>query len=65
VQPNQLEMFERGPRPHHVNRDHVRRVGPHVEGGVTALASRGKREYRIRIPEAVLATLLAKLAAPD
>jgi len=65
AKPIQLEMFEPPPRPRHVNLDSVRRVAPNVDGGVTVMAMRGKREYRIRIPESVLATLLAKLVAPD
>jgi len=65
AQPIQLEMFAAGPRPRHVNLDSVRRVAPHADGGVTVMAVRGKREYRIRIPESALAALLAKLAAPD
>jgi len=58
-------MFDAPPRPRHVNLDDVRRVAPHPDGGVTVLATRGKREYRIRIPDAAVAVLLAKLAAPD
>jgi len=58
-------MFAPPARVHHVNLDHVRRVAPHIEGGVTVLATRGKREYRIRIPDAEVAVLLAKLAEPD
>jgi hypothetical protein len=58
-------MFDPGPRPRHVNLDQVRRVAPHADGGVTVVAMRGKREYRIRLPEAEIAVLLAKLSAPD
>jgi hypothetical protein len=57
-------MFDLGPSVRRVNLDSVDAVIPGKDGGVVVVATRGKSQYRISVPDSVLPELIARLRRP-
>jgi hypothetical protein len=58
-------LFEPASRPRHVNIDRIEGILRQKDGAAVVIATRGRRQYRINLPEGVVLKLAAKLRESD